>query len=142
MPGMSPSREFPKLVGRITEEHAGALSDREHSAAERSLDAMNTKTFLLALGAATSLPLMSFAQSAGASTSPTSSADGGAQHTTMPSDANAAGPTNGPATDAPHLSSTNTQTGGAVDTGTPRDNADKNMNVDHQTATETSTTNK
>jgi hypothetical protein len=101
---------------------------------------MKIKTFLLTVGAASSLPLLSFAQTPNSSESPTSSADGGAQHTTMPSDPNAAGPTNGPATDAPHLSSTNTQTGGAVDTGTPKDNADKNTNVDHQSATDTSTT--
>jgi cytoskeletal protein RodZ len=101
---------------------------------------MKTKTFLLALGAASGLPLLSFAQTTNTTTSPTSSADGGAQHTTMPSDASAAGPTSGPATDAPHLSSTNTQTGGATDTGTPKDNADKNPNVDHQNATDTSTT--
>ena len=101
---------------------------------------MKIKSFLVTLGAASSLPLLSFAQTPNSTTSPTSSADGGTQHTTMPSDASKGGPTTGAATDAPHLSSTSTQTGGAADTGTPKDNADKNTKVDHQNATDTSTT--
>lgn len=89
---------------------------------------MKTKTILCTLGAMAVLPVLSFAQTAAETTSPTSSADGGAQKTQEKLDASEmkerqkAAP---PATDAPRLSPTNTQTGGSTDTGSPKENADK-----------------
>lgn len=62
--------------------------------------------------------------------SPTRSGDGGVQHTKTPDDANKGGETQRPVTDPPKYSPTHTQTGGAVDTGTPKDNVDKNKNVE------------
>ncbi|HEY8901053.1 MAG TPA: hypothetical protein VIM61_11635 [Chthoniobacterales bacterium] len=91
---------------------------------------MKIKTLLCTLGVVSALPLTTFAQTPNDSVSPTSSADGGAQHTITPADAQKHGPTDGPATDPAKYSSSNTQTGGAIDTGTPKDNADKNPNVD------------
>lgn len=86
---------------------------------------------LLAL--ATALGAFSFsavAQTPITPASPTRSGDGGAQHTKTPDDATKGGETQRPMTDPPKYSPSNTQTGGSVDTGTPKDNVDKNKNVD------------
>lgn len=102
---------------------------------------MKTKSILCTLSAIAALPVLSFAQTAAETTSPTSSADGGAQKTqenVEASEIKERQTTATPTTDAPRLSPTNTQTGGSTDTGSPKDNVDKNSNVDHASSTESS----
>ncbi len=99
---------------------------------------MKITSLLCTLGIASTLPLTAFAQTPNDTTSPTSSADGGAQHTITADDAAKHGAAPDAATDAPKYSPANTQTGGSVDTGTPKDNADKNSNVETTDSGDTS----